>query len=93
MSVRCIRHLRARLTRQQTFQEHSNWTCWLTGAKQVQFVRLYGLLLKAAPDTDISMTLTAASGAQFVFPVKPEFPTAGGSGIDAQDSIIHIHSI
>ena len=39
---------------------------------------------ESAPDTDISMTLTAASGAQFVFPVKPEFPTAGGSGIDAQ---------
>ena len=39
---------------------------------------------ETAPDTDINMTLTAASGAQFVFPVKPEFPTAGGSGIDAQ---------
>ena len=39
---------------------------------------------ETAPDTAISMTLTAASGAQFVFPVKPEFPTAGGSGIDAQ---------
>ena len=39
---------------------------------------------ESAPDTDISMTLTVASGAQFVFPVKPEFPTAGGSGIDAQ---------
>lgn len=39
---------------------------------------------ETAPDTDISMTLTAASGAQFVFPVKPEFPTAGGSGTDAQ---------
>ena len=39
---------------------------------------------ETAPDTDISMTLTAASGAQFVFPVKPEFPTAGGSGVDAQ---------
>jgi len=39
---------------------------------------------ESAPDTDISMTLTAASGAQFVFPVKPEFPTAGGSGMDAQ---------
>jgi hypothetical protein len=39
---------------------------------------------ETAPDTDISMTLTAASGATFVFPVKPEFPTAGGSGIDAQ---------
>ena len=39
---------------------------------------------ETAPDTDISMTLTAASGAQFVFPVKPEFPTAGGAGTDAQ---------
>jgi preprotein translocase subunit SecF len=39
---------------------------------------------ETAPDTDISMTLTAASGAQFVFPVKPEFPTAGGAGMDAQ---------
>ncbi len=39
---------------------------------------------ETAPDTDISMTLTAASGAQFVFPVKPEFPTAGGSVVDAQ---------
>ena len=39
---------------------------------------------ESAPDTDISMTLTAATGAQFVFPVKPEFPTAGGSGVDAQ---------
>ena len=39
---------------------------------------------ESAPDTDINMTLTAASGAQFVFPVKPEFPTAGGSGTDAQ---------
>jgi hypothetical protein len=39
---------------------------------------------ETAPDTDISITLTAATGAQFVFPVKPEFPTAGGSGIDAQ---------
>ena len=39
---------------------------------------------ETATDTDINMTLTAASGAQFVFPVKPEFPTAGGSGVDAQ---------
>ena len=39
---------------------------------------------ESAPDTDISITLTAATGAQFVFPVKPEFPTAGGSGTDAQ---------
>ena len=39
---------------------------------------------ESAPDTDISITMTAATGAQFVFPVKPEFPTAGGSGVDAQ---------
>ena len=29
-----------------------------------------------APDTTISVTLTAATGAQFVFPILPEFPTA-----------------
>jgi len=40
---------------------------------------------ESAPDTDISITLTTATGAQFVFPIKPEFPTAGGSGIDAQE--------
>ncbi len=40
---------------------------------------------ETAPDTDISITMTAATGAQFVFPVKPEFPTAGGSGVDAQE--------
>jgi hypothetical protein len=34
--------------------------------------------------TDISVTLTAATGAQFVFPIMPEFPTAGGAGTDAQ---------
>jgi hypothetical protein len=39
---------------------------------------------ESAPDTDISVTLTAATGAQFVFPIKPEFPTAGGAGTDAQ---------
>jgi len=36
------------------------------------------------PDTTISVTLTSATGAQFVFPILPEYPTAGGSGIDAQ---------
>ena len=36
------------------------------------------------PDTTISVTMTAATGAQFVFPILPEFPTAGGSGTDAQ---------
>jgi hypothetical protein len=39
---------------------------------------------ETAPDTDISITLTAATGAQFVFPVLPVYPTAGGSGVDAQ---------
>lgn len=39
---------------------------------------------ETAPDTDITITMTAATGAQFVFPIKPEFPTAGGSGVDAQ---------
>ena len=39
---------------------------------------------ESAPDTDISITLTTATGAQFVFPVMPEFPTAGGAGMDAQ---------
>jgi hypothetical protein len=40
---------------------------------------------ETAPDTDINITLTAATGATFIFPIKPEFPTAGGSGIDAQE--------
>ena len=40
---------------------------------------------ESAPDTDISVTLTTATGAQFVFPIMPEFPTAGGSGVDAQE--------
>ena len=37
-----------------------------------------------APNTEISITLTTATGASFVFPVLPVYPTAGGSGIDAQ---------
>lgn len=37
-----------------------------------------------APNTEITITLTAATGAQFVFPVLPVYPTAGGSGVDAQ---------
>jgi preprotein translocase subunit SecF len=36
------------------------------------------------PDTTISVTFTSATGASFVFPILPEFPTAGGSGTDAQ---------
>ena len=39
---------------------------------------------ESTPDTDISITLITATGAQFVFPVMPEFPTAGGAGMDAQ---------
>jgi hypothetical protein len=39
---------------------------------------------ETAPDTDISVTLTTATGASFVFPIMPEFPTAGGAGTDAQ---------
>jgi hypothetical protein len=39
---------------------------------------------ESAPDTDITITLTTATGASFQFPIKPEFPTAGGSGMDAQ---------
>lgn len=37
-----------------------------------------------APNTEISITLTSATGAQFVFPVLPVYPTVGGSGVDAQ---------
>lgn len=36
------------------------------------------------PETPITITFTAVTGAQFVFDILPEFPTAGGSGIDAQ---------
>ena len=39
---------------------------------------------ETAPDNTITMTMTAATGAVFVFDVFPEFPTAGGTGIDAQ---------
>jgi hypothetical protein len=38
----------------------------------------------SAPNSEISITLTTATGAQFVFPVLPVYPTAGGSGMDAQ---------
>ena len=40
---------------------------------------------ESAPDTGIAVTFTSATGAQFVFDILPEFPTAGGSGIDAQE--------
>jgi hypothetical protein len=28
--------------------------------------------------------MTSATGASFQFPIKPSYPTVGGSGIDAQ---------
>jgi hypothetical protein len=40
---------------------------------------------ESAPDTAIEVTFTSATGAQFVFDILPEFPTAGGSGVDAQE--------
>ena len=39
---------------------------------------------ETAPDNTITMTMTAATGAVFAFDVFPEFPTAGGAGVDAQ---------
>jgi hypothetical protein len=39
---------------------------------------------ETAPDNSILITMTAATGATFAFDVFPEFPTAGGSGTDAQ---------
>ena len=36
------------------------------------------------PDDGPTVTMTAASGATFVFEAMPEFPTAGGAGTDAQ---------
>ena len=39
---------------------------------------------ESAPDTPISVTMTTATGASFVFGIFPEFASAGGSGIDAQ---------
>jgi hypothetical protein len=37
-----------------------------------------------SPNSEISISLTAATGAVFVFPVLPVYPTVGGSGVDAQ---------
>lgn len=37
-----------------------------------------------SPEQEIAITMTTATGAQFVFPVLPEYPTAGGAGTDAQ---------
>lgn len=40
--------------------------------------------LDTNPNAEVSVTMTAATGAQFVFPVLLDYPTAGGSGTDAQ---------
>jgi hypothetical protein len=37
-----------------------------------------------SPEQVIAITMTSAAGAQFVFNVLPEFPSAGGAGTDAQ---------
>jgi hypothetical protein len=37
-----------------------------------------------SPEQEIQITMTTATGAQFVFPILPEYPTAGGTGVDAQ---------
>jgi hypothetical protein len=78
----------------QTMEGEAYKTVNITGTFQLDMLADWGkansvcealwAAAETAPDTDISMTLTAASGAQFVFPVKPEFPSAGGSGVDAQ---------
>jgi hypothetical protein len=39
---------------------------------------------ESAPDTGINVALTAASGASFAFQILPNWPSAGGSGVDAQ---------
>lgn len=38
----------------------------------------------SAPNTPLSVSLTAASGAVFTFDVQPIFPSAGGTAPDAQ---------
>jgi hypothetical protein len=40
--------------------------------------------LDTNPNSEVSVTLTAVTGAQFVFPVLLDYPTAGGAGTDAQ---------
>lgn len=40
--------------------------------------------LDTNPNSEVSITMTTATGAQFVFPVLLDYPTAGGSGTDAQ---------
>jgi preprotein translocase subunit SecF len=40
--------------------------------------------LDSAPNSEVSVTLTAATGAVFIFPVLLDYPTAGGAGTDAQ---------
>ena len=37
-----------------------------------------------APDTPITVTMTNTAGLTFAFDIFPEYPTAGGTGTDAQ---------
>lgn len=39
---------------------------------------------ESAPNTGIAVVMTAATGASFSFQILPSWPSAGGSGIDAQ---------
>jgi hypothetical protein len=39
---------------------------------------------EATPDSGINVAFTAATGAAFAFQILPNWPTAGGSGVDAQ---------
>jgi len=39
---------------------------------------------ESAPNTGINTVMTAATGATFTFQILPSWPSAGGSGIDAQ---------
>ena len=36
------------------------------------------------PDTPIAVTMTNTAGLTFLFDIFPEYPTAGGAGMDAQ---------
>jgi hypothetical protein len=40
--------------------------------------------LDTNPNAEVSVTLTSATGATFIFPVLLDYPTAGGAGTDAQ---------
>jgi len=78
----------------QTLDGEAYKTTNITGTFQLEMLADWGkansvceaiwAAAESAPDTSIQVTLTAATGAQFVFGIMPDFPTAGGAGIDAQ---------